>query len=104
MYRSMIGYDVGQTMPKVDCPMLILFAEKDFKVEPKLSSEIAMNVLQKAGRTNGTVKVIAGANHFFEGSEHGEPAEQTPEQRFPRAFLDTLGNWLFKNTGTSTAP
>lgn len=99
MYRSMIGYDVGQTVTKINCPMLILFAERDFKVEPKRGSEMATALLRKAGRTHWTVKIIPGANHFFEGSDQApEPAKQTPEQRFARPFLDTLRGWLLQKT------
>jgi hypothetical protein len=41
--------------------MLILFAEKDLKVEPVRSSSIAEAALQNAARENSTVRVILGS-------------------------------------------
>ncbi|MDB6058779.1 MAG: X-Pro dipeptidyl-peptidase family [Verrucomicrobiales bacterium] len=71
LYRSMIGYDIGQTLKGIDRPMLILFAEHDFKVEPQRSTALATALMHQSGRTNWTVKTIAGANHFFEASAEG---------------------------------
>ena len=79
--------------------MLILFAEKDIKVEPNRGSQIATALLQKSGRTNGTVKIITGATHFFERSEQEAESESSvPERRFAPMFLELMRNWLLKNT------
>ncbi len=99
LYRTMIGYDVGQSITKIACPKLILFAQQDSKVEPKRGSNLATALLQNSGQTNWTVNIITGANHFFENAETGMESEsRIPEQRFPPMFLDVLRNWLLKNT------
>jgi pimeloyl-ACP methyl ester carboxylesterase len=65
MFRSLIGYDMTKTLAAVRCPMLILFAEKDFKVEPTRSRAIAEAALQKAGQKNSTVQIVPGVNQFL---------------------------------------
>jgi dienelactone hydrolase len=98
MVRSLIGYDMAQTLIDVRCPMLILFAEKDFKVEPARSSAIAEAAVQKAGKQNCTVHIVPGANHFFEGSGQNQKAVGlTSEQRLSTAFLETITPWLLKH-------
>jgi uncharacterized protein len=98
MVRSLIGYDMAQTLIDVRCPMLILFAEKDFKVEPARSSAIAEAAVQKAGKQNCTVHIVPGANHFFEGSgQNPKPVGLTSERRLPTAFLETITPWLLKH-------
>jgi pimeloyl-ACP methyl ester carboxylesterase len=98
LYRTMIGYDVGQDLIKVDRPMLVLFAENDFKVEPQRASKIALALLQKTGRTNWKIEVVAGADHFFERSDlSSSSATLAPENRFPIAFLTILKSWLVEH-------
>jgi dienelactone hydrolase len=97
MFRSLIRQDMTQTLAAVHCPMLILFAEKDFKVEPVRSSSIAEAALQNASRENSTVRVVPGVNHFFEGPNRTSSVAQMSNSRFPRAFLDSITPWLLKN-------
>jgi dienelactone hydrolase len=101
MFRSLIGYDMTQTLAAVRCPMLILFAEKDFKVEPARSRAIAEAAMQKAGKQNCMVHIVPGANHFFEASgQNPKAAGLASEQRFPTAFLQTITPWLLKHLAT----
>jgi len=97
MVRSLIRYDMTQTLAAVRCPMLILFAEKDFKVEPARSRAIAEEALQKAGHRNSSVRVVAGVDHFFEGSDPTPSTGQTSSMRFASAFLETIVPWLQRN-------
>jgi dienelactone hydrolase len=99
MVRSLIGYDATGTLTKIRSPALLLFAERDRKVDPSMSSAIAKAALKKTGRKDWSVEVIAGADHFFEVSGPiTRPQERGAEQRLSREFLETLTNWLSKYT------
>jgi uncharacterized protein len=95
MFRSLIGYDATETLTKIRCPALMLFAGRDRKVDPTKSRAMAKAALEKTGREDWTVEVIAGADHFFRVSE----AESLgAEHGVSREFLDMLVNWLSKNS------
>ena len=87
MFRSLIGQDSAHTLAHVRCPVLVLFAEKDFKVEPQRSSRIAQEALSKSGVEKWDVKVMPGADHFFQTSA-GRPSSE---------LQDTLTTWFSRN-------
>lgn len=101
MFRSLIGYDTTGTLSKLRCPALILFAGRDRKVDPTKSREMAKAALEKTGREDWTVEIIAGADHFFRVSDV-EATKAGAEPGVSPEFLDVLATWLSKNSTRRT--
>jgi pimeloyl-ACP methyl ester carboxylesterase len=89
MFRSLIGQDPVHTLAKIHCPVLVFFAEKDFKVDPQRSSRIANHALSQSGVEKWDVKVIPAADHFF----------QTSDGRLSSELQDILTTWFGRNLG-----
>jgi dienelactone hydrolase len=101
MFRSLIGHDVTETLAKIHSPQLILFGERDYKVEPTRSAEIAKTALKKANANDCTVEIIGGADHFFEARVGGVGTSNGgAERRFAPGFLDLLSKWLLEHVGS----
>jgi pimeloyl-ACP methyl ester carboxylesterase len=87
MFRSLIGQDSAHILATVRCPVLVFFAEKDFKVEPQRSASVAKVALSKSGAENWDVKIIPAADHFF----------QTPDGRLSQELQDAIMTWFRRN-------
>lgn len=86
-YQNIINYDPIPAFEKVNCPTLLLFGENDFQVPAEDHEKTITNALEKGGNKNYTVKIIAGANHYFSDPEHWGWA-------FSPEFLVTVTDWL----------
>jgi dienelactone hydrolase len=95
-FRSLLGFDPPNTLAKLHCPALILFAEKDQKIDPLKSCEIAKTALEKSGTKDWDVQIIHGADHSFGLPEQGA-ASSSAEQQFAHEFLERLQSWLSKH-------
>ena len=94
-FRGLLGFDPAAALAKTRCPALILFAEKDPKIDPRKSHEIARAALEKAGQKGSAVQVIPKADHSFEGqTASANPTDRQGNQRFSPEFLDVLSTWL----------
>jgi uncharacterized protein len=94
MFRSLLGYDALATLGKMRCPALLLFAERDFKVDANHNAGLARRALEAGGR-KGKVQVISGVDHFFErASDQRSDAKVSPEDRFPAEFFDAITTWI----------
>ena len=87
MFRSLIGQDSAHTLATIHCPVLVFFAENDFKVEPQRSASVAKEALSKSGAENWDVKIIPAADHFF----------QTSDGRLSQELQDAITTWLRRN-------
>jgi dienelactone hydrolase len=100
-FRGLLGFDPAAALAKVRCPALILFAEKDPKIDPRKSRDIAKAALEKAGQKGSDVQVIPGADHSFESQTAGAiPIDRQAHQRFSPEFLKVLSSWLIERSGS----
>ena len=96
-FGGLLKFDPAAALAKTQCPALILFAEKDTKIDPQRSREIAKAALERAGQKRSDVRVIAGADHSFEVQiAAGASADRQPHRTFSPEFLDALTSWKWQ--------
>lgn len=100
-FRGLLGFDPAAALTKIHCPALILFAEKDPKIDPQKSREIAKLALEKTGQKGSDVQVIPKADHSFEvQTAHAASTDRQADQRFSPEFLKVLSSWLVERNGS----
>jgi pimeloyl-ACP methyl ester carboxylesterase len=100
-FRGLLGFDPAAALAKIRCPALVLFAEKDQKIDARKNREIAKAALDKTGQRGSDVEVIPEADHSFEMPTAGAASTgQEPRQRFSAEFLEILSSWLVERSGS----
>lgn len=94
--RYFIGYDPVPALEKLSAiPVLAIFGEKDLQVPPRQNLPPMKAALERAGNPNAAFKVIAGANHLFQASKTGSPAEYaTLEKQFTGNLPQIIADWI----------
>jgi pimeloyl-ACP methyl ester carboxylesterase len=98
--RFFLGYDPRPVLERVACPVLALFGETDLLV-PAKENQAEMEQALRRGRTKDfTIKVIPQANHLFQTSNTGLPADHSliPETMNP-AVMETVSEWILSKAG-----
>jgi uncharacterized protein len=107
-FRSLIRQDPAVYLRGVKIPVLALFGEKDFQVEPRVNAEAVRAALTAGGNPNHEVRSLPGLNHLFQHAGTGSIEEySTIEETFAPEALDTIGNWIgarFPKTTTAAKP
>ncbi|HWB12284.1 MAG TPA: alpha/beta fold hydrolase [Pirellulales bacterium] len=99
-FRGLLGFDPAAALARTQCPALILFAERDPKIDPRKNSEIAKAVLEVPGKKGSSVQVIPKADHSFEvETASATPRDQQAHQRLSPEFLEVLSSWLVERDG-----
>ncbi len=99
-FRGLLGFDPAAALAKIHCPVLILFAEKDPKIDPRKSREIAKAALEKTGQKGFDVQVVPGADHSFEVQiASATSTDRQARQRFSPEFLKVLSSWVVERSG-----
>lgn len=99
-FRGLLGFDPAAALTKIHCPALVLFAEKDPKIDPQKSREIAKLALEKAGQKGSDVQIIPKADHSFEiQTASAASTDRQADQRFSPEFLKVLSSWLVERNG-----
>ncbi len=92
--RAWFASDAQQYLPKIKCPVLAIFGEKDQQVPVSLN----LAPLQKAfvGRENQIeIKIIKDANHLFQAAKTGSFSEYSKlEKKFADDFLASIQKFL----------
>ena len=100
-FRGLLGFDPAAALAKIRCPALILFAEKDPKIDPRKSREIAKLALERTGQKGSGVQVIPKADHSFEvQTASAASTDRQAHQRFSPEFLKVLSSWLVERNGS----
>lgn len=87
-----IDYDPVPILPKITCPVLALFGEKDVLCPPPSSIQ---NIKKHLGSTDITYKVFPSANHLFWKCSTGSTREfSNLEKKFVPEFLPAVTDWL----------
>ena len=65
-----LKWDPENYFPKINCPVLMLFAEQDINIDTKGSIENSKRIIEKYKKNNFSVKVIPNVDHgFYETKE-----------------------------------
>jgi len=84
--RFLLSYEPKPTLQKVQCPVLALFGEKDFKVSLAANQEALLKSLPQGG--DHTAMLIPGADHMFQNVNSPLSAQFVP------GFSDIVAGWI----------
>jgi pimeloyl-ACP methyl ester carboxylesterase len=94
-FRSLIRQDPAVYLRNVKIPVLALFGEKDFQVDPQVNAEAVRAALAAAGNSNHEVRSLPGLNHLFQHAGTGSIEEYaTIEETFAPEALGAIGDWI----------
>jgi dienelactone hydrolase len=80
---------------KIECPVLLLFAERDTQVPAKVNIEHLQKNLNKS---NFTIRIIPTANHLFQKCKTGQVYEYAIlPKKFAPGFIETINSWIKAN-------
>ncbi len=91
-FTTFIDIDPLEFLREIDCPVLLIFGEKDQQVPPKINiSRLSRNIKKK----NITIKTIPSANHLFQKCKTGQIFEYAIlPKKFAPGFIETISDWL----------
>lgn len=94
-FRSLIRQDPAVYLRKVNVPVLALFGEKDFQVEPQVNADAVRTALAVAKNPDHEVRLLPGLNHLFQHAQTGAFEEYgTIEETFSPEALRLIGDWI----------
>ena len=94
-FRSLIRQDPAVHLRDVKIPVLALFGEKDFQVEPQVNAEAVRAALAAARNPDHEVRTLPGLNHLFQHAGTGSIEEYaTIEETFAPEALGMIGDWI----------
>ncbi|HEV8581302.1 MAG TPA: alpha/beta fold hydrolase [Thermoanaerobaculia bacterium] len=94
-FRSLIRQDPAVYLRSVKVPVLVLFGEKDFQVDPGVNAEAVRAALAAGGNRDHEVRSLPGLNHLFQHAKTGGMEEYgTIEETFAPEALSMIGDWI----------
>jgi CubicO group peptidase (beta-lactamase class C family)/pimeloyl-ACP methyl ester carboxylesterase len=94
-FRTAMSYDPGPELKKITCPVLALYAEKDFTVPAKLNVPAMRAAL--AGNKAGEVEEVADLNLLFQTADVGIGREANwAEETMSPAVLKKIADWVVR--------
>lgn len=95
--RFTLGYDPGAALARIDAPVLALYGDTDGQIDAAAESA----AMEGALRGRGTVRTLAGINHFFQEADTGELSEvAASEQTLAPEVLPAILEWVGRTTGS----
>jgi len=92
-FRTAMSYDPALELKKISCPVLALYAEKDFSVPAKLNAP-AMRAALAANQTS-EVEVLPDLNLLFQTADVGIGREANwAEETMSPAVLKKIADWV----------
>lgn len=76
-------------------PVLLLYGEADFIVDPVESPALIHAALTQGGNPPPTVLTFAAADHSIRVVDTGRPSEVLSELRFARGYFGAKSNWIW---------
>jgi pimeloyl-ACP methyl ester carboxylesterase len=93
----MLSHDPSDTLARLNCPVLVLFGEKDVQVPPEGNADAVRRALAAGGNADSRVEVLANLNHFFQNATTGAPSEYGEiEQTIDPLVLDIIAAWILR--------
>jgi len=86
--KSFLSYNATIDLPKVVCPIAVIFGDKDKHVTVKSNKSPLIRSLIDAQTNDFTLKIISGADHGFSSEELVKKGKMLPEA------LDFIYNWI----------
>jgi len=97
-YRTAMSYDPAPELKKIACPVLALYAEKDFSVPARLNVPAMRAAL--AGNKAGEVEELPDLNLLFQTADVGIGREANwAEETMSPAVLKKVADWVIRQGG-----
>lgn len=97
-FTTFIDIDPVVYLKKINCPVILIFGEKDQQVPPDINIKRFKKNIK--GR-NFSIKTIPKANHLFQKCKTGQVFEYSLlPKKFAPTFIDVLATWLKANVLT----
>jgi pimeloyl-ACP methyl ester carboxylesterase len=94
-FRTAMSYDPGPELKKITCPVLALYAEKDFNAPAKLNAPAMRAAL--AGNKTGQVEELPDLNLLFQTADVGIGREANwAEETMSPAVLKKITDWVVR--------
>lgn len=88
-----IGFSPAESIAKTDCPIFVLYGEKDIQVRPELNIPQMQRIAPEV-----TVKLYLGLNHLFQHAQTGAVQEYgTIEETIASEVLQDIVNFISFN-------
>jgi pimeloyl-ACP methyl ester carboxylesterase len=86
--KSFTAYDPSKGLEMVNCPILILFGEKDNHVTVKSNLPKVTNVVIESNFSDLTIKIIPEADHGYSSPEYIDKGQMVP------GILEFIAYWI----------
>jgi hypothetical protein len=91
-----LNYDPGETLLRVECPILAVFGELDWQVPPQGNIEAVRSSIITSGNAHSRVVLLPGLNHLFQKAQTGSPMEYGDiEETVDESVLELMCEWIF---------
>ncbi|MDE5901194.1 MAG: alpha/beta hydrolase [Muribaculaceae bacterium] len=95
-----IGFSPAESIANTDCPIFVLYGEKDIQVRPELNMPQMQRLAPKA-----TVKLYPGLNHLFQHAQSGAVQEYGMiEETIAPEVLKDIADYIMKTTTNCSMP
>ena len=96
-YRRAMNYDPAAELKKIACPVLALYAEKDFSVPAKLNVPAMRAAI--AGNPAGVVEEVPDVNLLFQTADVGIGREANwAEETMSPAVMRKIAEWVLRQS------
>lgn len=88
---------------QVHQPVLLVYGEADFLVDPVESPALIAEALAEGGHAPPTVLTFDAADHSIRVTETGRPSEVLREFRFAPGYFEAKSDWIWSVVGDTQA-
>ena len=93
-FRFLLDYAPSSDLKKIRCPLLALYAEKDWQVPPPQNKKALLRILRET-RVNCQIADLPGLNHRLQLAKTGSPAEYAElGEPISLIALEHVGDWI----------
>ncbi|MEJ7659191.1 MAG: alpha/beta hydrolase [Hymenobacter sp.] len=102
-YRAFLSFSPAESLPKVVCPVLLLYGTADQVLDPDANLAVLTKGLK--GNKGVTARKLPGVNHLFQPDHDQWPIVAGESQAvFSPAAQDAVRAWIVAQTGGPAAP
>jgi uncharacterized protein len=94
-FKYSIRSNPGDVLQKVSCPVLAIFAEKDWQVPSEGNMSAVINALESRNNIDFEVIEMLGLNHYMQNAITGKPDEYGKiEESISVELLEHITSWI----------
>ncbi len=89
-----LTYDPATTLKSIQCPVLVIFGERDVQVPPKDNAKAIRGALAGSESNDYRIEIIPELNHLMQTCVTGSPEEYGKiEETISPILLELIGDW-----------